>query len=88
MLGTEKKTESCRTRISPQCVRRSMGSAAVFTYCVARGGQGRPVRRWVERLLDFSSDDPIEQNKNSQQLSSRSLVGDGILDLCEWYIIL
>lgn len=61
MLGTEKETERCGT-FHPSAVGAAIHVVCwwVFTYSMARGGQGRPVRRWVERLLDFSSDDPVE----------------------------
>lgn len=36
------------------------------TYGVARRGQGRPVRRRMERLLDFCSDNPVEGKKEEQ----------------------
>lgn len=38
------------------------------TYSVAWRRQGCPIRRWMERLLDFSSDDPGEQWKSRCQL--------------------
>ena len=41
--------------------------AGVVTYSVARRRQGRPVRRRMERLLDFCSDDPAGQEKKKKK---------------------
>lgn len=56
---------------SVRCDFRSADAGVVscsVTYSVAWRRQGRPIRRRVERLLDFSSDDPGEEWKSKCQL--------------------
>lgn len=58
-LILRKKEVAENVHHSAETCSESCGPAAVFTYSMARCGQGRPVRRWMERLLDFSPDDPV-----------------------------